>query len=94
MEEELVVLEDLESVEIEENSLLVENEDIGGYISFYDSDNEMARVYGAMQGICRFSRVVGTIELEDFIIKFGAWCNGQAKWHSGFNPYSTWQALF
>ena len=94
VEEELKVLEDLESLEVEDSGLLVENEEIGGCTSFLDSDNNMARVYRASQGIHQFSWVVGTIELEDFIIEFGAWCNGQAEQRLGFNPYSTWQAFF
>lgn len=64
------------------------------YTCFGHSDDEMARVYGASQGTRRFSGVVGTIELEDFIIEFGAWCHGQSERCLGFNPYNTWQALF
>ena len=79
MGEELEVIKDLELVEVEDSSLLIKNEDTGGCISFYDSDEDMAWVYTATQAIRRLSRVVGTIELEDFIIKFGAWCNGQAE---------------
>ena len=79
VEEELEVLEDLESIEVEYSSFPIQNEDTSGCTSFYHSDNDMACIYGATQSICRFSGVVGTIKLEDFIIEFGTWCNGLAQ---------------
>ena len=75
VEEELEVLEDLESIEVEDSSLLIENKDTSCCILLYVSDDDMACVYRAMQGIRRFPGVVSTIELEDFIIEFGARCN-------------------
>ena len=77
-----------------DHDLITEIEESSSGVLFYDSEEEMARVYGATQGIRRFSGIVGTIELDDFIIEFGAWCNGQAERRASFNPYSTWQALF
>lgn len=41
-----------------------------------------------------FSRVLGTIQLDNFIIEFEAWYNGQGKKISGFNHSSIQQALF
>lgn len=64
VEEELEVIEDLESVEIEDSSLPVENEDSGGCTSFYDNDDDMAQAYGATQGLHQSFEVVGTIKLE------------------------------
>ena len=69
-------------------------EEPGGWAESYDSDEEMAHIYGSSKGTRRFSGVVGTIELDDFIIKFGGWCNGQSERRTGFTPFSTWQALF
>ena len=77
-----------------EDTKTVEEDDRGGWSDPYDSDDEMAQIYGASRGIRRFSGVVGTIELDDFIIEFGGWCNGQAERRASFNPFSTWQALF
>lgn len=92
VEEQVEVSGEVEEPTAEEVSIIPE--ELGGWSGSQDSDDDMAQIYGSTRGIRRFSGVVGTIELDDFIIEFGGWCNGQAERRTGFNPYSTWQALF
>ena len=47
VDEELEVIEDLEPIEVEDNNLLIENEDTGGCITFCNSDDDTAHIYGA-----------------------------------------------
>lgn len=82
---ELIDAEELALSEIEEQ---------GGWTVAYDSDDDMARIYGSIQDMRRFSGVVGTIELDDFILEFHGWCNGQAERRANFNPFTVWQSLF
>ena len=51
VEEELEVLKDLESLKVEDSSLPIENEDISGCRSFYNNNEDIAWVYGAIQRI-------------------------------------------
>ncbi len=50
---------------------------------------------GAMKGPRRYSGVVGTIELEDFIQEFDSWCDMQMLRNARlFSPFLAWKGLF
>jgi hypothetical protein len=52
-------------------------------------------MYGATKGPHRYSRVVGNIELNDFIYKFGNWCDMQQMHNPRlFTPFMAWKGLF
>jgi hypothetical protein len=51
--------------------------------------------FGAMKGLWRYSSVVGTIELEDFIHEFNSWCEMQMLRNARlFSPFLAWKGLF
>lgn len=76
VEEQLEVVEELGSLRLNDPSLLISEKELGGDTLYYASHEEMDHVYGAIQGMQRFFSIVSTIHLDDFIIEFGAWCNG------------------
>ncbi len=50
---------------------------------------------GAMKGPRRYSRAMGTIELEDFIHEFDSWCDMQMLRNAKlFSPFLAWKGLF
>jgi hypothetical protein len=50
---------------------------------------------GAMKGPRRYSGVVGTIELEEFIQEFDSWCDMQMLRNARlFSPFLAWKGLF
>ncbi len=56
---------------------------------------DMDKGSGAMKGPQRYSSVVGTIELEDFIQKFDSWCDMQMLRNARlFSPFLAWKGLF
>jgi hypothetical protein len=56
---------------------------------------DMDRGSRAMKGPQRFSSVVGTIELEDFIQEFDSWCDMQMLRNAIlFSPFLAWKGLF
>jgi hypothetical protein len=51
--------------------------------------------FGAMKGLRRYSGVVGTIELEDFIQEFDSWCDMKMLRNTRlFSPFLAWKRLF
>lgn len=74
---------------IEEHWMPSDEEGYWSWALSYNSEDNMACIYGATYGMQRFLRVVGMIELDDFITEFGACCNGQSEKRLGFHPYST-----
>jgi hypothetical protein len=55
----------------------------------------MDRGSRAMKGLRRYSRAVGTIELEDFIQEFDSYCDMQMLHNARlFSPFLAWKGLF
>jgi hypothetical protein len=42
---------------------------------------DMEDMYGASKGPRRFSKVVNTIKMDDFIREFNTWCDMQQLWN-------------
>ncbi len=56
---------------------------------------DMDRGSRAMKGLRRYSRAVGTIELEDFIQEFDSCCDMQMLHNARlFSPFLAWKGLF
>ncbi len=50
--------------------------------------------WSSHKGMRRFSGVVGTIEVDDFIQEFDSWCDIQAMRSKDFTPFIAWKSLF
>ena len=70
--EQLEILNDLDLLEVEDSNLLIENEELDGYTSFYNSDDNMVKIIELYKVCDNFFGIVSTIELKNFIIEFGA----------------------
>ncbi len=56
---------------------------------------DMEEIYGTTKGPRQYSRVVGTIELDDFIQEIDNWCDMQQMHNMKLStPFRAWKGLF